>query len=252
MLSPLRVMIKVGERPMDFNPFLDRFSPAHEPDFPGFPEGLFRFLQELKAHNDRGWFAEHRAEYERYYRQPAMSFCAAFASRLRQASIPLVSDPRRSPFRIYRDVRFSANKDPYKTHLGLYFPVLWEEEVGLYLHLEPGNSFLAAGSWSLDSEWVRRLRRLLAERYSELEAIVGEVAFKARFQIRGERLRRPPPEYGSAHPAREWLLHRQFYAQAAIQEREACRPEILDRLLEDAQRLWPLLELLAPREGSVA
>ncbi|MCX7906156.1 MAG: DUF2461 domain-containing protein [Bacteroidetes bacterium] len=208
---------------------------------------MFAFLRELKIHNDRAWFAAHRADYEHCYREPAVRFCQLLAARFEQAGLALVADPKRSPFRIYRDVRFSANKDPYKTHLGLYFPVRWDEEIGVYLHLEPENCFLAGGSWNTDAFYVRRLRRIVAERYRELEGIVRSPEFRAWFQIRGERISRLPTGYPSDHPAREWLLHKQLYAWTALEESTATRPEVMDWTLARSQTLWPLLELLAPR-----
>src|SRR5690348_9426526 len=109
-----------------------------------FSHDLFRFLDELRRNNRREWFEANRNRYERHVREPMLAFIAGFAPRLKSISPRLIADPhpsRGSMFRVYRDVRFSPNKSPYKTHVAARFSHVMGRDVhapGFYLHLEPG------------------------------------------------------------------------------------------------------------------
>src|SRR5947207_10690802 len=89
--------------------------------FPGFGQGAVQFLADLAEHNDRAWFQPRKAEFERLLKAPLEQLCAALDERFRSQDIPLSADPAKSPFRIYRDVRFSKDKSPYKTNVGASF-----------------------------------------------------------------------------------------------------------------------------------
>ncbi len=99
-------------------------SSATQP-FAGFTPEAIQFLADLARNNDRAWFAPRKADYERLLKEPLEALCVALADRFAARGIPLAADPKRSPFRIYRDTRFSKDKSPYKTNLGASFP--WVE-----------------------------------------------------------------------------------------------------------------------------
>src|SRR5438093_11749478 len=113
-----------------------------------FTPDLFQFLRQLKHNNNRDWFLRHKQEYESVVRGPALRFLADFAADLSNISPYLIIGPR-SLFRIYRDIRFSSDKRPYKTHLAMRFSLAGRDvhSPGFYLHLEPENCFSAAGLW---------------------------------------------------------------------------------------------------------
>src|SRR3990170_5939884 len=130
--------------------------------FTGFRREAIQFLADLAANNERAWFQPRKAEYQRLLKDPLEALVAALAERFAAQRIPLRADPARSPFRIYRDVRFSKDKSPYKTNVGASFP--WIEgraaasggpgaqgagrhEVGGYFHLAPGDIFVGGGMW---------------------------------------------------------------------------------------------------------
>jgi len=121
---------------------------------PYFTPELFSFLKQLKRNNRRNWFLKNKDRYEEIARQPALRFISDLRFQLRSVSPWLVADPaphRGSLFRIYRDVRFSSDKSPYKTHLAMQFRHAGSKEgvhrPGIYFHIEPGASFIAAGTW---------------------------------------------------------------------------------------------------------
>ena len=99
-----------------------------ERTFGGFEPEAIQFLADLAQHNERAWFQPRKAEYERLLKVPLEWMIEDLAARLAERGVPLRADPRRSPFRIYRDIRFSRDKSPYKTHLGASFP--WVESIG--------------------------------------------------------------------------------------------------------------------------
>src|SRR5574340_109133 len=114
--------------------------------FAGFDREGLQFLADLAANNERAWFQPRKADYERLLKHPLEELCAALAERLAAREIPLVADPARSPFRFYRDTRFSKDKSPYKTNVAASFP--WAGGgPGGYFSLGPGEIFFGGGMW---------------------------------------------------------------------------------------------------------
>jgi uncharacterized protein (TIGR02453 family) len=132
--------------------------------FTGFSPQALKFLRDLKKNNDRAWFAPRKELYERECLTPLRALTVDLASTLRKAKIPLDADPSRVGFRIYRDVRFSRDKSPYKTNLGTYLPYRGVRGApgGLYIHISPKESFAVAGFYQLDKEPLQRWREAMA------------------------------------------------------------------------------------------
>jgi len=121
--------------------------------FDGFPEEMFRFLRELKKHNDRDWFNANKERYKTHVVAPMVSFIEAMDGRLARVSDCFLADARPnggSMFRIYRDTRFSKDKSPYKEHVACHFRHMSGKDAhapGFYVHLEPGDVFFGGGIW---------------------------------------------------------------------------------------------------------
>ena len=137
-----------------------------------FTPESFAFLRELRENNNRDWFAANKQRYEREVRDPALRFISDFGPHLLRIAPRLVADPRRSMFRIYRDTRFSRDKSPYKTHIGIHF---FHEKAkaaasvpGFYLHISPGESFAAAGIWHPDPRSLGKVREAIAAKIASL------------------------------------------------------------------------------------
>ena len=134
--------------------------------FTGFRPEAIQFLADLAENNDRAWFQPRKAEFERLLKEPMESMIAALADAFAARGVPMLADPKRSPFRIYRDTRFSKDKSPYKTHLGATFP--WaggrggdavsaggghDERAhgnGGYFHFQPGEMYAGGGMWRME------------------------------------------------------------------------------------------------------
>jgi uncharacterized protein (TIGR02453 family) len=205
---------------------------------PSFPPELFAFLRELAQNNDREWFAANKARYVASVQEPALAFVEDVGLRLpEEVSRHLVADPRPSGgslFRIYRDTRFSRDKSPYKTHTGIQFRHERTRDVhapGIYLHLEPGTVFMACGTWRPERETLHAIRTAIASRPARWSAIVEEPAFKERFRLGGEALKRPPAGFDREHPLIEELKRKDFIAIADLSEAEATASGFLSRFL---------------------
>ena len=140
--------------------------PTTTETFTGFRPEAIQFLADLAANNDRAWFQPRKADYERLLKEPLEALCVALADRFAAKGLPLSADPNRSPFRIYRDVRFSKDKSPYKTNIGAAFRWTGEGDgdPGGYFHLEPGEAFVGGGMWHPEKASLDAFRRLARHR----------------------------------------------------------------------------------------
>ena len=135
------------------------------PDFPGFGRAGFAFLRDLAGNNDRGWFHANKETYEAELRFPMECLVAEFASDRGGKDLPVRGDPARGVFRIHRDIRFSKNKSPYKTHIGAVLSRSGGrgDQGGVYIHIQPGNCFVSAGFWRPRPDMLTRWRSRMAE-----------------------------------------------------------------------------------------
>jgi len=217
---------------------------------PAFSPALFRFLRDLRKNNDRDWFHQHREVYEREVREPALRFIAGFAAPLRRISTHLVADPRPvggSLFRLHRDARFSSDKRPYKTHVGIHFRHAAAGDAhapGLYLHLEPGDVFAGAGIWRPDGAALSEVRDAIVAAPATWRRAAGGRAFAARWALSGESLVRVPRGYDPEHPLADVLKRKSFIAVTGFSERDACTGDFAERLASVWREASPLLRFL--------
>lgn len=209
---------------------------------PRFKPACFDFLRELKANNERSWFEANKARYHADVRDPMLDFIAAFAEPLAAISPHFVADPRAnggSLFRIYRDVRFSPDKRPYKTNAGAHFRHAAGKDAhapGFYLHLEPDACFAACGIWHPGSEALAHIRNAIVEDPDGWTRITQAKVFRDTFTLRGQSLKRPPRDYDAAHPLIADLKRKDFIAGATFCEADAIQPDFLQRFTHIAQR----------------
>jgi uncharacterized protein (TIGR02453 family) len=189
-----------------------------------FTPATFAFLSDLAANNDRAWFDANKPRYEADVKQPALRFIAAFGPHLKKVSEHFRADPRPvggSLFRIHRDVRFSRDKSPYKTHTGIHFRHFEAKSAhapGFYLHIAPGEVFMGAGIWHPDGPTLEKIRHRIAEDPEGWRKAVGGGAFRAKFELAGDSLVRPPKGFDADHPLIEDLKRRDFIGVAALDE----------------------------------
>lgn len=231
------------------------------PPFTGFTPEAIQFLADLAGNNDRAWFQPRKADYERLLKEPLEALIAALAERFEARGIPLHADPKRSPFRIYRDTRFSKDKSPYKTNIGASFGWAGDGAGGTgrshtgtvhasggYFHLQPGNIFVGGGVWHPESSWLKGFRDRVANRLDELQAIVEAPEFAAAFgsiSDDGESLKRVPPGYPADHPAADLLRKKNVTFGRRLSDDEAFSPGLPDILADAFAVGTPLMRYLA-------
>jgi uncharacterized protein (TIGR02453 family) len=209
-----------------------------------FTPGLFDFLKELKANNDRDWFAAHKARYAALVEEPMIRFISDLGERLPRISPSFLADPRRaggSMFRIYRDTRFSKDKTPLKTSTGAHFrhaaTPKGQSAPGFYLSLEPGGSLGGGGIYHPDPAALKSIRdRIVGE-----PAAWGRVLAK-RIVIQGESLQRPPRGYDPEHRFALDLKRKDLYTLQSFTDKEVGAPAFLDTYLAACATAAPLVE----------
>jgi len=215
--------------------------------FAGFSREALQFLADLAVNNERTWFQPRKAEYERLLRDPLAALCSALAERFADRKLPLQADASRSPFRIYRDVRFSADKSPYKTHVAASFP--WTGEgggVGAYFHLQPGEVFAGGGMWHPVPSQLAGWRSAVDSRPDDVRAILADPEFVRIFgQVNGDRLKRVPPGFAADHPGAELLKLKDVTFGRHLSDADVASPGLPDLLADTFAVAVPLLALLA-------
>lgn len=214
-----------------------------------FSPGLFRFLEELRAHNDRDWFAANKERFEQEVRDPMLAFITDVAGPLAKISRQVVVDPRPvggSLFRIYRDTRFAKDKSPYKTHVAAQFRHRAGKDVhapGFYVHLEPGQVLAAAGLWHPDPVALQAVRSAIASKPAAWKRSV------AGCTLEGEAAKRPPRGFDPEHPLIEEIKRKDFVAVARFSPAQALAPRFLERFVGFCREAAPLNAFLARALG---
>jgi uncharacterized protein (TIGR02453 family) len=216
---------------------------------------LFAFFRELRENNNREWFQANKDRYEEQVREPLLQFIADFGLRLAEISPHYVADTRRSGgslFRIYRDVRFSKDKTPYKTGAGIQFRHESGKDVhapGFYLHLEPDSVFTGGGIWKPDTQTLTKVRDAIVEDPSGWQAAISDEAFSSIYKLEGESLKRAPKGYDPDHPLIEDLKRKDFVAGQPLTEADACALDFIDRFAESCRAAAPFIEFLTRAVG---
>ena len=211
---------------------------------------LFEFFRELKGNNNKQWFQSNRERYEQQVRRPLQRFIMDFQQPLERISRHFQADPRPvggSLFRIYRDVRFSPDKSPYKTHGGIQFRHEQGKDVhapGFYLHLEPDNVFAAVGIWHPDSAALGRIREAIACGPAAWLRAMTDPEFSNLYELGGDSLKRAPQGYDPGHPQIEDLKRKDFIAHVLLSEDETCAADFLDRYARLCSAAGPFMRFL--------
>jgi uncharacterized protein (TIGR02453 family) len=222
---------------------------------PHFTSEFFGFLSELKRNNDRDWFQANKPRYQQAVQDPLLRFISDFAQPLADISPRFVADPRPSGgsmFRIYRDVRFSRDKSPYKTHAAAQFRHQQGRDVhapGFYLHLEPENVFVGAGMWHPSGSTLAAVRQAIFDRPDAWSEIVSDPEFLADHNLGGESLKRAPKGYDPDHPQIEHLKRKDFVSFQNLSEREALSSGFIDIVADSYRAAAPFVRFLTEAIG---
>jgi len=223
--------------------------------FTAISPAALRFLTGLKRRNTKPWFEANRAVYETEVRNPLKALVEEVDVLLAAVAPEIVGDPRRSIFRINRDVRFSRDKSPYKTNAACWFyhrdagrAVGGESHggAGFYFHFSPTEILLGGGIWMPQRDTLNLIRERIADNPGAFEAIVLAPGVKRRFGSLDEEsmLKRMPRGYSEDHPAARWLRHQSFTVGRELTRRELHAPRLPRILARDFAALTPLVRWL--------
>jgi uncharacterized protein (TIGR02453 family) len=224
--------------------------------FSGFRPAALTFLRQLRRNNRREWFLEHRETFDEEVLGPLRTLVSEMDVRFARFAPEIAGEPKRSIFRIYRDVRFSKDKSPYKTHAAAWFQhrnashgVGSETHgagAGFYFHLEPGASLLAGGMWMPPRPSLNAIREAIAAKPAEFAKSMGSTAFKRRFGTLSEEgmLKRLPRGFDPGHPAEPWLRYQSFTVSARLGDAEVTDRRLADRLERGFVTVLPMVRWL--------
>ena len=226
--------------------------------FTGIRPAALTFLRGLKRNNRRDWFEARRATYTRELVDPLKSLVEELDVRFAALAPEFVGDPKRSLFRIYRDVRFSKDKSPYKSHAALWIyhrapgrGVGREIDggAGFYLHVEPRGSLVAGGLWMPPRPSLQRVRAYFDTDLAGWVRAVSSPAFKRRLgkltdDEDGVLLKRLPRGYTEDNPAARWLRYNSFTVHRSYTDLEICSPNLVDRAMRDFAQMLPMCRWL--------
>ena len=230
--------------------------------FTGFRQEAIQFLADLAQNNSRDWFQPRKADFERLIKTPMEELCEALEVQFRARDIPLHADPARSPFRIYRDTRFSKDKSPYKTAAAASFR--WAGDGadaatsrshtdnvhagGGYFHLQPGEIYAGGGVWHPEKSWLDAFRHRIVDDLEAFRRIVEAPAFVEAFGTvgdDGESLKRVPTGYPADHPAADLLRKKNVTFGRRLSDDEAMSADLPVLLADTFATGTPLLRYLA-------
>ena len=211
---------------------------------------LFRFLKELKANNNRDWFTENKARYKSEVLEPAVELVAQLEKPLAKAAPMLAVTPKAhngSIMRIYRDTRFSKDKTPYKTNVGISVRHQADDCIhapGVYIHLDTKECFIGAGCWRPERSTLASIRQSIAEDSKAWKRARDNKAFRAKFEFTGESLKTAPRDYPKDHPMIEDLRRIDFIAIAPLTRKELSSEDVVANLIDHIKKAKPLMRFL--------
>jgi uncharacterized protein (TIGR02453 family) len=220
------------------------------PPFQGFPREGIAFLERLKKNNTRPWFQKHKDEYDQLVKFPMQCLISSLAQRLADEIPDIPFNPRKSIFRIYRDVRFSKNKAPYKTNIAASFDLRGTksptESPGLYLGIQPGEVFIGGGLYMPSGDQLKKIRASIADHPEEFLRIIQDRTFKRTFRdIMGEKLVKAPLGYSKDHSMISYLRYKQFYVGVESGHEPCLRPKFVDSVAKVFREAMPFVRWLA-------
>lgn len=218
--------------------------------FDGFPKATLQFLKTLKRNNNREWFQKNKARYEAEFLAPSLAFIEAMEKPLQKISPCFSAIAKKqggSLMRIYKDVRFSKDKSPYKTNIGIHFRHQAGCSVhapGLYLHIEPGSCFLGCGIWRPERQPLLQIRQAISESPKDWKRARDAESFQSKFELSGDSLKRPPAGFEKDDPMIEDLKRKDFIGVCNLEDNEISNPKFVQNVARQFRGAAPFLRFL--------
>lgn len=206
----------------------------------------FNFLNQLKHNNNRDWFNANKEEYLKQH-ENIIAFADALLLEMNKHDYIETLSGKKSLFRIYRDVRFSKDKSPYKTYwAGGFKRATQELRGGYYFHIEEGNTMVGGGFWNPNKEDLQRIREDIAADDGELRKILNSSAFKKTFgALEGDQLKTSPKGFDKAHPAIDLLRYKQFIISKKFTDEEVLSPDFVLKVNTTFKEMRPFFDYMS-------
>lgn len=223
--------------------------------YANFEPRTLRFLEALKANNNREWFKEHKSRYEDDVLDVALRFIISIQEPLARMAPRFTAVPTRvggSLMRVYRDTRFSKNKLPYKTNIGIQFRHEQAKNVhspGYYVHIEPDELFLGVGMWRPDADPLRGIRERIAAKPAEWQRAMSSQPFGRYFSLGGESLSRPPRGFDKELECIEDIKRKSFIAVRQLEVDDCLRPQFQRTVESSFRSAEPFMRFLCKAVG---
>ena len=215
---------------------------------PRFNTAGLTFLRLLARNNRREWFQPRKETFEKELKLPMLDLISALNDDFLDYAPEMIAVPSKAMFRIYRDTRFSKNKQPYKTHIAAYFKpagFVATSGAGFYFHISAKEVIVAAGAYMPEREQLLAMRTHIAEHADELRKILRQPTLRRLMgELEGERLTRIPKGFQKDHPAADLLQHQQWAVSATLPARTAVSPALLREITKRFRAAWPLVDYL--------
>jgi len=206
------------------------------------PPDLLQFLKEIKHNNNREWFNANKATYLVH-----QSWMKDFVLSIQQELEKHDLIERAKLYRIYRDVRFSKDKSPYKTYFGGWFKRATKlRRGGYYFHIEPGNTIISGGFWRPNSADLKRIRQELAASDTEIRAIIGTKDFQSKFgELRGDAVKTSPRGFDKTHPGMDLIGKKQFIVQRSFTDTALLQANFLEEVVQTFLSMRPFFDYMS-------
>lgn len=220
-----------------------------------FTPALFTFMKDLSANNDREWFQANKDRYVDKVQEPALEFIIDAGPELKKLSPHFTAEAKTvggSLFRIHRDTRFAKDKTPYKENTGVHFRHEAAKDAhapGFYLHLQPGESFIAAGLWRPETKVAYQIREYIAEHPAEWKKATGGKRFTDVFELGGDSLVKPPRGFDPDDPLIEDLKRKDFIASGRLSQKMITSQGFLGEYMSMNKRAAPFMKFLCEAVG---
>ncbi len=225
------------------------------PRYVGFRPETLKFLRDLKRNINRDWFNENKPRYEEQVLDVALHFIQSMQDPLKEIAPHFTAVPKRmggSLMRVYRDTRFSKNKLPYKTNIGIQFRHEQAKNVhspGYYVHIDPDDVFLGAGMWMPESEALLGIRQRIADKPQEWRRVTGDKAFARHLKLGGTSLTRPPRGFDKEHAMIEDIKRKSFIAIKNMSHDDALSPQFQRKVETAFKAATPYMQFLCKAVG---
>jgi len=220
-----------------------------------FEKRTIDFLEELAANNNREWFKENKPRYEEQVLDVALRFIQSMQDPLAQIAPHFTAVPQRmggSLMRVYRDTRFSKNKLPYKTNIGIQFRHEQAKDVhspGYYVHIDPDQVFVGVGMWRPDSDSLRSIRERIVAKPAEWSRVLGDSKFRRHFELGGEMLARPPRGFDKEHEHIGDLKRKSFMGVRNLDVQDSLSPGFQRKVETSFRAATPFMTFLCKAVG---